>query len=164
MFWLLSWLCKNVHDVQGKRLHWAFSVGGASLWRMRSPSLTLPASLQSTEEPLKPPSPFCWWVTAAISHTKNTLKETALTTALSAALAVLIPLTLDHQPLPPLACHGRIRTIMQFTPSNPTNLWAGYHCGSKWDWQRKKKGKNWREWKLDCVMSKHIRPSWKCAE
>lgn len=85
---------------------------------------------------LSHPGFFSCRVTTAICHTKNTLKGTASKRhqySVNATPPFLI--LIFHQPLPRLLCHGRILCITQFTPSNPTNQWAGNHCWSDSDWQ-----------------------------
>lgn len=66
------------------------------------------------------------WVTTAIRHTKNTLKETALTRQARPRISRFCCSSSLLAPAPPprLSSHGRIVRITQFTPPKASNQWA----------------------------------------
>lgn len=96
--WLLTWLCLNVHETQVELP----STGSPICVTWENGLCFVPPSLGVVlEHWASHPVLFSWWVTTAISYTKNTLKETAPTdicTGLS--LLRLFLSCFLHRPLP----------------------------------------------------------------
>lgn len=101
------------------------------------------------------------WVTTAIHHTKNTLKETALTRQVRPRISRFCcsQLPFSTSPSPRLSSHGRILRITQFTPLKASNQWAVKPYWSESECQRRKgKGLNKnRKWNSTSNTTKKTR-------
>lgn len=86
--------------------HWQSDVCHLGEWFVLCAFLTQHCA-RTLSKPLKPPSPFSWWVTTAISRTKNTLKETAPTRHLYGLITAPTTLILLFTPAPPSAAMSR---------------------------------------------------------